>query len=100
MISTAVSSSVDADTSSVVGVSSASTVIVTVAVLLSSVPSLTLYVKVSVPSKSEDAVYVTTAPLMLVDPFDASLTIEYVKVSSSGSDADKVIFTEASVLVS
>ena len=50
MISTAVSSSVDALTSSVVGVSSTEAiVIVTVEVLLSSVPSLALKVNVSVP---------------------------------------------------
>ena len=48
--STAVSSSVEAATSFVVGVSSTeATVIVTVEVLLSSVPSLALKVKVSVP---------------------------------------------------
>ena len=71
-MSTAVSSSVDAATSSVVGESSTeATVTVTVAVLLSEltetplsvVPSSILYVKASVPFQSESGVYLIILPL-------------------------------------
>ena len=77
LISTAVSSSVDAVSSSVVGASlTAAMVIVTVEVLLSPVPSLALKVKVSVPLKLVSGVYVTVDPERLVVPLEASLTME------------------------
>ena len=47
----------------------------TVDVLLSSSPSLALYVKVSVPFQSDVGVYVTVEPEKLVLPFETSETI-------------------------
>ena len=88
----AVSSLVDALTAAATGTSfTAVTVTVIVDVLLSNVPSLALYVMVSVPFQSWLAVYVKVAPLIEVDPFDASLTTEYVKSSPSTSLPSKLI---------
>ena len=67
-------------TSSVVGASlTAEIVTVTVAILLSSSPSLALNVKESVPLKSVFGVYVTS--LLVVNiavPFEPELTIDQV----------------------
>jgi hypothetical protein len=52
------------------------TVIVTVDVLPSAVPSLALNVKVSVPLKFADGVYDTMSPDKEVVPFDELFTIE------------------------
>ena len=59
------------------------TVIVAVAVLESTVPSLALYVTVSVPLQSVSGVYVNVLPDKDVVPFDASVTMEYVRTSPS-----------------
>src|SRR5437764_3333729 len=79
--------------STVVAMSSAatggsSTVIVTVAVLESTVPSLALNVKLSVPWYPLSGVYVyDPSAATLTEPWAGSLTLEYVKVSPSTSAA-------------
>ena len=71
---------VDADILLVVGVSSTEEIVtVTVAILLSSSPSLALKVKESVPLKLVFGVYVTSLLVVNVAvPFEPELTIDQV----------------------
>ena len=68
---------------------------VTVDVLLSTVPSLALKVKVSVPLQSAVGVQVTVDPERLVDPLETSLTIEYVIVSPVSGSVDVSVISTA-----
>ena len=71
-------------------------VIVTVDVFPVEFPSLALNVKLSVPLKSAEGVYVTVSSLTVVVPFEASVTILYVTASPSGSVEIRLILTDVS----
>ncbi len=67
------------------------TVIEIVAVFESTVLSLTVKVKLSVPLKFEFGVYVRSGAVPDSDPFEGSAAMVYTSVSGSTSLADRVI---------
>ena len=75
------------------------TVITTFAVLLSSSPSLALYINKSEPLKPASGVYFTVEPDNSTEPLVATFTMLYVNASSSASVAIKTISTAVSWFV-